>query len=82
MKEVLETIIKYLVEFPDEVKITEKKESQITVFEVRVASSDMGKVIGKEGQIAKSIRILMKAVSSRQKTRVSVEFVDWLFKIG
>ena len=76
MKELLETIIKYLVEFPDKVTITEKQENQITVFEVRVASEDMGRVIGREGQIARAIRTIMKSVSSKQKTRISVEFVD------
>ena len=60
MKEILETLIKSLVEHTEEVTITEKEEGRTTVFEVKVNETDMGKVIGKQGRIAKSIRTLMK----------------------
>ena len=76
MKEVLEIIIKNLVSKPEEVKITEKAEQRSTTLEVKVANDDMGKVIGKEGKIAKAIRGVMKAVATKEGKRVTVEFID------
>ena len=63
MKELLTYIIQSLVENPDEVSVTERKAEGETVFEVRVAEGDMGKVIGRQGRIVKEIRVLMKAVA-------------------
>ena len=60
MKELLTYIIQSLVENPDEVSVTERKAEGETVFEVRVAEGDMGKVIGRQGRIVKEIRVLMK----------------------
>ena len=65
MKELLTYIIQSLVENPDEVSVTERKAEGETVFEVRVAEGDMGKVIGRQGRIVKEIRVLMKAVAQR-----------------
>ena len=76
MKEILEILIKNLVEHKDEVTITEKEEEKNTIFEVKVNESDMGKVIGKQGRIAKSIRTVMKAVGAKEHKRITVEFVD------
>ena len=71
MKKTLETIIKNLVEFPEQVSITEVDGEKNIVFEVKVANTDMGKVIGREGKIASAIRTVMKAVASKYKKRVS-----------
>ena len=75
MKELVEVIAKELVDNPDEVVVTEKTEGRTTVIELHVASSDMGKVIGKQGRIAKSIRSVVKAAASREKKNVDVEIV-------
>ena len=76
MKEILETIILNLVDNKEQVTINSREEERATVFEVKVADSDMGKVIGKEGKIAKSIRTVMKAVAGRERKKVSIEFVE------
>ena len=76
MKELLTYIIQSLVENPDEVSVTERKAEGETVFEVRVAEGDMGKVIGRQGRIVKEIRVLMKAVAQRKDKKVSVEIMD------
>ena len=76
MKEILETIILSLVEDKTTVTIEEKSDEKTIFFEVKVADKDMGKVIGKEGKIAKSIRTVMKAVGSKERKKVSIEFVE------
>ena len=76
MKELLTYILQNLVEKPDEVSVTEREANGETVFEVRVADGDMGKVIGRQGRIVKEIRILMKAVAQRKGKKVSVEIMD------
>ena len=76
MKEPLTYIVQNLVEKPDEVSVTEREANGETVFEVRVADGDMGKVIGRQGRIVKEIRILMKAVAQRKGKKVSVEIMD------
>ncbi len=75
MKETLETIIKSLVEFPEQVTITEASAEKTVVFEVKVAQSDMGKIIGREGKIASAIRTVMKALAAKEQKKVSVEFI-------
>lgn len=75
MKDILETIIVNLVDNKNEVEINEKQDEQEIVFEVKVAEGDMGKIIGKQGRIAKSIRCVMKAVASKEKKKVTVEFL-------
>ena len=76
MKELLTYIVQNLVEKPDEVSVTEREANGETVFEVRVADGDMGKVIGRQGRVVKEIRVLMKAVAQRQGKKVSVEIMD------
>ena len=74
-KELVEVIAKSLVDNPDEVRVTEKTEGRNTVLELHVASTDMGKVIGKQGRIAKAIRSVVKAAASRDKVNVDVEII-------
>ena len=76
MNEQLTYIVQSLVDKPDEVSVTERKGDGETIFEVRVADGDMGKVIGRQGRIVKEIRVLMKAVAQRKGKKVSVEIVD------
>ncbi len=75
MQEILKTIIENLVEDKSAVSINEIAGEQSVVFEVKVSESDMGKIIGKQGKIAQSIRTIMKAVASKEHKRVSVEFI-------
>ena len=76
MKEILQIIIENLVDNPEAIEIKQIDENNSIVFEVKVAEGDMGKVIGKQGRIAKSIRTVMKAVSAREHKKVIVEFID------
>ena len=76
MKEILETIILSLVDDKSAVKIEEKIDEKTISFEVKVADKDMGKVIGKDGKVAKSIRTVMKAVGGKERKKVSIEFVE------
>ena len=73
MKELVEVVAKALVNHPEEVVVTEKVDGKNIVVELHVAASDMGKVIGKQGRIAKAIRTVVKAASSKDNTRVDVE---------
>ena len=76
MKDLLLYIARNLVENPDAVSVTEvEKDGELTL-QLRVAPEDMGKVIGRQGRIAKEIRTLMRSVAQRQGTKVSVEIVD------
>lgn len=75
MKEVLEIIAKALVDDADAVSVTEVEGEQSVILELRVAESDMGKVIGKQGRIAKAIRTVVKAAASREDKRVVVEII-------
>ena len=75
MKKILETIIENLVENKEEVKVDEIKGTKSIVYEVRVADGDMGKIIGKQGKIAKSIRTVIKAIAAKENKRVSIEFI-------
>lgn len=76
MKELLLYIARSLVDNPDEVTVSEREENGETVLELRVAEGDMGKVIGRQGRIAKEIRVLVKSLAQRSGKRVSVEIVD------
>ena len=73
MKELVEVIAKALVENPDEVVVTESVKDDETVIELSVAPADMGKVIGKQGRIARAIRSVVKAASSKEDKKVIVE---------
>lgn len=76
MKELVEVIAKALVDYPDEVTVTERKEEDTIILELRVAASDMGKVIGKQGRIAKAIRSVVKAATSKSGEKVVVGIVQ------
>ncbi|MBQ2896458.1 MAG: KH domain-containing protein [Oscillospiraceae bacterium] len=76
MKDLLTYIVQSLVDKPEEVSINEREQSGETVYEVRVADGDMGKVIGRQGRVVKEIRVLMKAVAQRRGMKVSVEVLD------
>ena len=76
MKELVEVIAKSLVDYPDEVVVTEKETDRAIVLELRVAQSDMGKVIGKQGRIAKAIRSVVKAAASKSEKKVIVDIMQ------
>lgn len=76
MKELVEVIAKSLVDCPDEVVVTETETEKAIVVELRVAQSDMGKVIGKQGRIAKAIRSVVKAAASKVDKKVVVDIVE------
>ncbi len=76
MKELVEVLAKALVEKPDEVVVSQTEDSDSITVELQVAQSDMGKVIGKSGRIAKAIRTVVKAASTKTDKRVNVEIVQ------
>ena len=76
MKELLAVIAKSLVDDTSSVEVSEKEGERSVILELRVADSDMGKVIGKQGRIAKCIRTVMKAAASRENKHVVVEIVQ------
>jgi len=75
MKELVEYLVKALVDKPDEVKIAQTDGESVTILEIRVANEDAGKVIGKDGRIANAIRTIVKAAGAKSKKRVSVEIM-------
>ncbi len=75
MKELVETIAKSLVDNPDMVQVSEVLGEQSVILELRVAPEDMGKVIGKQGRIAKAIRTVVKAAAIKENKRVVVEII-------
>ncbi len=76
MKELVEVIAKALVDSPDEVVVTEKDTGKAIVLELKVAASDMGKVIGKQGRIAKAIRSVIKAAASKEDKKIIVDILQ------
>lgn len=76
MKELVELIAKSLVDYPDEVVVKETIDGDTITIELNVAGDDMGKVIGKQGRIAKAIRSVVKAAASRDDKKVIVEIVQ------
>ena len=76
MKELVEVIAKALVDDPESVTVNERTEKKTTILEVRVADSDMGKVIGKQGRIAKAIRSVVKAAAAKEGKKVIVDILD------
>ncbi|MDO5775670.1 MAG: KH domain-containing protein [Eubacteriales bacterium] len=73
MKEVLEAIAKSLVDNKEEVAVTEERKNDVIILNLKVAQSDMGKVIGKSGRVAKAIRQVLNAAASRDKLKVIVD---------
>ena len=75
MKELVEVIAKALVDHPEEVSVNEKNEGRTIVLELHVAEGDMGKVIGKQGRIAKAIRSVVKAAAAKEYKKVVVDIL-------
>lgn len=76
MGELVEFIAKALVDYPDQVSVNEVEGSQSVIIELRVAQEDMGKIIGKQGRIAKAIRTVVKAAAIKDNKRVVVEIIQ------
>ena len=76
MKDLVEVIAKALVDLPDEVVVTEREDDKAIIIELKVAPDDMGKVIGKQGRIAKSIRSVVKAAASKEDKKVIVDILQ------
>ena len=76
MKDLVEVIAKSLVDCPDEVTVTQVEKEKVIILELRVGQSDMGKVIGKQGRIAKAIRAVVKAAASKEEKKVIVEIMQ------
>ena len=76
MKEVLEIMIKNLVDTAEEVSIKELNGEESVVYEVKVEDDDMGKVIGKQGRVARAIRSIMKSIASKEDKKVTIEFIN------
>jgi predicted RNA-binding protein YlqC (UPF0109 family) len=76
MKELLEAIAKALVDNPDQVQVRAIEGEEVTVLEVRVHPSDLGKVIGRQGRMAEPIRIILGAVGTKLRKRVTVEILE------
>jgi predicted RNA-binding protein YlqC (UPF0109 family) len=76
MKELLELIARSLVDSPDEVKVTEVEGEQTTVLELRVAADDLGKVIGKQGRTARSIRTILASSGMKLNKRIVFEIIE------
>jgi predicted RNA-binding protein YlqC (UPF0109 family) len=75
MKELIEYMAKALVDDPDSVQVEEIEGTSATIYELRVASEDMGRVIGKQGRVANAMRTLLRAAAARQGRRVTLEIV-------
>ena len=73
MKELVELLVRSLVKNPDQACVTERIENDTWIYEVTVAQEDMGKVIGKQGRIAKAIRVVMRAAATRCDEKIAVE---------
>jgi len=76
MKDLITLLAKALVDFPDQVQVTEVKGNQTTVLELKVAKEDLGKVIGKEGRNARAMRIILGAASAKLKKRTVLEILE------
>ena len=76
MEELIACIAKALVQCPEAVTVTKIQKKGLEVYELHVAPEDMGKVIGKQGRVAKSIRTVMKSVSAKENKKVNIEFID------
>ena len=75
MKNLVESIVESLVDYPEEVSITETAGESIVILEISVSSEDVGKVIGKEGRIANAIRTIVKAAAAKLEKKVTVEIL-------
>ena len=75
MKQTLIDIVMPIVDSPEEISVTEKVSGDTCILELKVAKDDMGKVIGRQGKVAKSIRMLMRAAAARQQKKVIVDII-------
>lgn len=75
MKELVEVIAKSLVDHPEDVRVEEKQQDRQVTLELRVDEDDMGKVIGRQGRIAKAMRTVVKAAAARENKKVSVDII-------
>ncbi len=82
MKDLIEYMARAIVDYPDEVVVTEEEEEDYIVFRLRVAESDMGKVIGKQGRIANAMRALLKVAAIRKGTRAVLEIGEGVTRPG
>ena len=76
MEEMLKFLVKELVSNPDQIEVNSREEGNTTILELKVAQEDMGKVIGRQGKIAKSIRTLMKAYGAKNNKKINVDILD------
>ena len=76
MKDLVEFIVKALVDHPEEVKVSEVEGEQSVIYEIRVAQEDMGKIIGKQGRIARALRTIVKAAGSKRGKKTAVEILE------
>lgn len=76
MKDLIVEVAKALVDKPDEVKVNQVDGEKTTIYELSVAQDDLGKVIGKQGRIAKAIRIILNAAATKRGKRVDLEIID------
>jgi predicted RNA-binding protein YlqC (UPF0109 family) len=76
MKELVELMAKVLVADPEAVSVEETVEEDVTVFELRVAESDLGRVIGREGKIAKAMRLIIRSAAARLEQKATVRIID------
>jgi predicted RNA-binding protein YlqC (UPF0109 family) len=76
MKEIVEAIAKALVDNPDQVQVRAIEDEQVTVFELRVHASDLGKVIGRQGRTARAIRTILSAVGMKLRRRFTLEILE------
>ncbi len=76
MKELIETVCKALVDYPDDVKVTQIDGEQTSILELRAHRSDLGKVIGKQGRTAQAIRTILAAAGMKQKRRFNLEIME------
>ncbi len=76
MKELVEYVVKSVVDFPDQIQISEVNEGGTTILELSVANSDMGRVIGKSGRVINSIRAIVQVLAAKQGKRVTLELLE------
>lgn len=75
MKQLVEVIAKALVDHPDDVRVNEVDKERLTVFELTVHAEDMGKVIGKQGRVAKALRTVVNAAAVKENKRIAIDIV-------
>ncbi len=76
MKELVELMAKILVADPEAVSVEETVEEDVTIYELKVAESDLGRVIGREGKIAKAMRLIIRSAAARQEQKATVRIID------